>query len=94
MHAVTKSLRVLVLGTALLTASGPAIDSLGMLGAPINAAHAFKKLGGADKIGWARKFRAWCKQNGGHPQCGYVNSLASAKCVRTDIRNLKGACRP
>lgn len=94
MRPITKSFRVIVLGFALLAMSGPVIDSLAITAEPLNAAYAFKKLGGADKIGWARKFRAWCKENEGHPQCGYVNSLASAKCVHTDIKNLKDACRP
>jgi hypothetical protein len=94
MLAVTKSLRATVLGVALLTASGPAIDHLGLTAEPLDAAYALKLLGGADKIGWARKFRAWCKQHDGHPQCGYVNSLLVPKCVKTDDKNFRDACRP
>ena len=94
MRPITKSLRIICLGFALLAMSGPVIDSLAITTEPLNAAYAFKKLGGADKIGWARKFRAWCKQHEGHPQCGYVNSLVSARCVNTDVKNLKDACPP
>jgi len=89
---ITNSFRTICLGIALLAASGPAIDGLGITSQPIDAAFAFKKLGGADKIGWARKFRAWCKEHKEHPQCSYVNSLVSSKCVETDVKNLKDAC--
>lgn len=92
MHAFAKSLRTAVLGIGLLAASGPVIDHLGLTIQPLDPAHAFKKLGGADKIGWARKFRAWCKEHKEHSQCNYVNSLVSAKCVKTDVKNLQGAC--
>ena len=92
MYPIAKSLRIIALGATLLAASGPVIDSLGISPTPFNAAYAFKLLGGADKIGWARKFRAWCKQHDGHPQCGYVNSLVSPKCVRSDVKNFKDAC--
>jgi hypothetical protein len=94
MYTFKKTLRAAVLGIGLLAASGPAIDHLGLTTEPLDAAYALKLLGGADKIGWARKFRAWCKEHHGHPQCGYVNSLVSPKCVKTDVRNFKGACRP
>ncbi|MFO0993254.1 MAG: hypothetical protein U1E67_15115 [Hyphomicrobiales bacterium] len=92
MYALKKTLRVAVLGICLLAASGPAIDHLGLTTEPFDAAYAFKKLGGADKIGWAKKFRAWCKENKTQPQCDYVNSLVSAKCVKTDVKNFKDAC--
>jgi len=93
MRPVTKSLRVIALGIALLAASGPVVNGLGIATKPISAAYAFKKLGGADKIGWARKFRSWCKENAGRPQCDYVNSLVQPKCTHTRIRNFKDACR-
>ena len=92
MYDFTKSLRVVVLGIGLVAVSGPVIDHLGLTTEPLDAAYAFKLLGGADKIGWARKFRAWCKEHEGHPQCGYVNSLTEPKCVTTRIKNFKNAC--
>ncbi len=92
MHAFARSFRITLLGIALLAASGPAIDGLGFMPQPLDAAYAFKKLGGADKIGWARKFRTWCKENEANGQCSYVNSLKSPKCVNAAIKNFKGAC--
>lgn len=92
MSSLAKSLRIVVLGVGLLAVSGPAIDHLGLTTEPLDAAYAFKLLGGADKIGWARKFRAWCKEHKGNQQCSYVNSLVSAKCVKTGVKNFKDAC--
>jgi hypothetical protein len=92
MRIIKNPLRAICLGLALLAASGPAIDGLGITAQPIDAAFAFKKLGGADKIGWARKFRAWCKDHEGNGQCSYVNSLKVPKCVNSDVKNFKGAC--
>jgi hypothetical protein len=84
MRSVSKSLRTICLGLFILAATGPVID-----GQP---AMAMKLLGGADKIGWARKHRAWCKEHEANAQCSYVNSLKSPKCVNAAIKNYKDAC--
>ena len=92
MRSIKKSLRTICLGLAILAATGPVIDGLGVISEPLQPAMAMKKLGGADKIGWARKYRAWCKEHEGDAQCTYVNSLKSPKCVNATIKNYKDAC--
>ena len=88
MRPVTKSLHIIALGIALLAASGPAISYDG-----IPAHKGISKNGrGADKIGWARKYRAWCKENADRPQCDYVDSVVSPKCVQAHVKNFKNAC--
>lgn len=89
MYPITKSLRVIVLGMALLIACGPAIGGQDLY----PGLKGITKTGrGADKIGWARKFRAWCKKHEGHPECDYVNSVVYPKCVNTRVKNFKDAC--
>lgn len=94
MRSVNNSLRAICFGCAILATSGPVIDGFGVLSEPLQPAMAFKKLGGANKTGWASKFRAWCQEQSSNPQCAYANSLKSPKCVNTAVKNFKDACPP
>ncbi|MBL8908572.1 MAG: hypothetical protein JNM20_18010 [Rhizobiales bacterium] len=89
MNTATNVIRGAALGCALLIACGPAIAGFSLIPGQKGMTTSGR---GADKIGWARKFRSWCKDHEGNPQCTYVNSLKSPKCVDTTVKNFKDAC--
>jgi len=80
------------LGLVIVAMAPPVIDAARLLPAGMHAAHAFNRLGGKTKTPWASMYREWCRKHSGKPRCHYVNSVKTAKCTKTDIRNLAKAC--